>query len=152
MRAHAAEAWAVSRFISTVTTQDIDYLVTVVLDPLYADRLRELAGRTDIWVVSSDENRSAAEAIWAEQPEGSKEFELTIWSKPFDLTIAATWSGILGNIELHHGEYSHEPPVNVLEFIGVAPSEVARQALAEYSYSVIELTASGFRARKSHVG
>jgi len=128
-------------------TSPIEYVVTLVFDPHTGPKLHEIAQRTDLWVVPSPENREASEAVWAKQ-DGARRHELTLWSNPIDLTSDGAWLSLLQVIELHHGEYSHDPPVTTLDIIGAEPNDTARQALSEYDYGIIELTESGFRARK----
>jgi hypothetical protein len=125
----------------------VEYVVAMVLDPNRGTGLHEIAREYDLWVVNSRENRRTVEELWAAKAAGDVQHEVTIWSNPLDLAAETSWRSMLGDIELHHGEYSHDPPVTTLEVIGATPNDAARAALAEYGYNVIEHTETGFRAR-----
>ena len=128
-------------------SESIDYVVAVVLDPTFGQRLRDLAKQFDLWVVPSSQNRTAVEQIWADKT--SNNHQVTIWSEPINLELENSWQGIVSNVELHHGEYSHDPAVSTLEIIGAKPIPVARQVLAEFGFNIIEDTPEGFRARRT---
>jgi hypothetical protein len=123
------------------------YVVAVVLDPHYGPNLREIASQFDLWVVPSLDNREAIEKLRAED-NAAHRHQLTIWSEPKDLSLESTWLSMLDNIELHHGECSHDPPVTTLEIIGAKPNEAARRALERHEYNLIGITKLGFRASK----
>jgi hypothetical protein len=44
--------------------------------------------------------------------------------------------GVLESVDLHHGEYSHDPPWSVLEVLGCAPTAAVEVAAAEYGARV----------------
>ncbi len=128
-------------------TTPVEYVVAMVLDPNRGVELREIARAYDLWVVNSTANRRAVEELWAAKTAGEHQHEVTIWSNPQDLASEASWRSMLGDIELHHGEYSHDPPVTALEVIGATPNDAALAVLGECGYGVIEHTEHGFRAR-----
>jgi hypothetical protein len=125
-----------------------EYVVAVVLDPLFGSKLRELVSQFDVWAVSSSVHHLIAEQVWQEVKASTSNHQLTLWSSPMNLELEETWRGILQDIETHHGEYSHNPRVSALEVIGSSATAVAREALRKFNFSIIEITALGFRARK----
>src|SRR5690348_14444239 len=95
------------------------YCVAIVVDPEFGPRLTELAARMPVWVVDTPTNRSATERIWAaatRPTEGGVTLFRSDLSVPPDERIAA----ILNDVEVHHGEYSHDPALNGLEIHGAA--------------------------------
>lgn len=48
---------------------------------------------------------------------------------------------------IHHREYSHDPPLSVIEVIGLQPSTAVRDELATYGFNSIESFAGGFVGR-----
>src|SRR5205814_3066621 len=117
---------------------DNEYVVAIILDPEFGSKLRSVAERYDLWAVCGPENRAAIEELWRAKAAGELLHDFTIWSNPFDLTSCEAWSKIIEDVELHHGVFSHDPPVATLEIFGVLVSTVAIQALADYEYSSIQ--------------
>jgi hypothetical protein len=72
-----------------------------------------------------------------------------MWSAPRTGSTEAEWLGILQDIEMHHGEYAHDPVVTKLRIIGVAPEPHSVAALREYGYDRIELQPGGFTASRA---
>ena len=52
--------------------------------------------------------------------------------------------GIVDNVDLHHGEYSHTPAWSVLEVYGVDPSIMIKSMLEEYGQGSFVETEGGF--------
>jgi hypothetical protein len=122
------------------------YAAAIVLDPFFGDRLGQLVARLDTWVVSSAVNRIAVEELRRAKSEGGR--QLTLWSGEPSLDETQRWASILFDVESHHGEFAHDPPVSVLEVFGAEPTSLARAALEEYGYVVVEPTQAGFRASR----
>jgi hypothetical protein len=125
---------------------DGGYVVAVVLDPTFGDRLGALAEDMPVWVADTPTNRAVAEQIWHDHKGGLRAdvttFRVSQHEAPED------WcKSIIGTVVEHHGEYSHNPPVSVLQIIGAKPTEPLRDALAEYGFTSIDLTPQGFQAR-----
>jgi hypothetical protein len=58
-------------------------------------------------------------------------------------------AGILGAVDLHHGEYAHDPPYAVVEVIGAPLTIRLRQAFGEYELNAFVEMAAGFQASRS---
>ncbi len=56
--------------------------------------------------------------------------------------------GILSPVDLHHGEYSHDPPYSILNVIGVEWSEKIQEELSRFGFDKHEETRRGFVARR----
>jgi len=134
-----------------VTTGDINellYAVGVILDPHAGDAIRKIAERLDVWVVPSPVNTAVVHELWAEEAGRSRGRKVTLWSNPFVPTTEEEWNDVLEIIVMHHGEYSHNPPVSIIEVFGGTPTPQAEKALRRYGYDQIENTSSGFCASK----
>jgi len=105
-----------------------------------------------VWVVNRGDNRATVEALWKTSPTDDLESGTTLFSSPPTLETREDWLSLLGVIELHHGEYSHEPPVDELEVIGASVSAPVGSALSEYGYLEVSPTEDGFVARKPAQG
>lgn len=119
------------------------YTLAIVLDPDFGVRLRDVAGHFDLWIVTSQVNRTVVEDLWKEVADSPECHDVSIWTNEFTGMTVEQWRVILEDIEDHHGQYSHDPPVTILEVYGATPADY-------YGYDKIEPTSDGFRAtRKS---
>ena len=128
------------------------YRVGIIAVPTSPAVIRRLAERMHLWVMDSPGHRAAVETLWERRPIPELERGATLFSAPPRLETREDWLSLLEVIELHHGEYSHQPPVDELEVIGTRASDEVRHALSEYGF--LELTSSdeGFVARKPTSG
>jgi len=86
--------------------------VGLVLDTAFGERLWEIAGRHPIWVVGSDVNRAAAKqlSITAEADDA----DVTLWRNELAVLTEEDWFGVLNTLDMHHGVYAGDPPMNKL--------------------------------------
>jgi hypothetical protein len=122
------------------------YRVFVVLDRNYGERVSDLVQAGAVWVVDTPLNRSAAQKVWADEPnrdhlDGVTTFKFGEDSSPEDILINE-----LDTIDEHHGIYSANPPYTVLEAIGTSISERPRSKLSQFGFNQFETTSKGFRA------
>ncbi len=125
--------------------QTDSYVVSVVLDEEYGDDLAHLLQVGPVWIVDTDTNRLAAERAWTSSPNGHHLHGVTL----FKVTAASaedTLSNTIGEIDLHHGVYSANPPYTVLNVIGTSITDRLRDELSEYGLDHFHLSGSGFRA------
>lgn len=122
--------------------------VGLVVDRNFGRRLLNIADRLHVWIVESPENRLAAEEVWSRTVERSLERGATIFSHGSESpdVIAA---GVLSNIELHHGEYGHTPPVSRLEIHGASRTAGLVAALQELGFVLFEDFPGGFMASRT---
>ena len=120
--------------------------VALVVDPAFGDKLVDLADRLHVWVIDTPANRTAAELARKGSREHSLERGITTFradaARPPEEIVVASFS----DIELHHGEYSHDPPWSVLEVYGTAVTEAISAALEKFGFAVAEAHEDGFRA------
>ena len=129
-------------------TTDIRYMVGLVVDPAFGDRIATLAERMPTWVADTPANRAAAEALRTRHvtTAGLRQDSVTVFrvdpaDSPTDWAI-----DVLGDIHLHHGEYSHDPPYAAIEIVGVQAEPDLVAALAEYGLTQIDPRPNGFVA------
>ena len=114
-----------------------DYRVAIVADPEFGERLMSLAERMHVWVPETPANRKVAEQIWRADVLSIERGATTFCVRPS--ASADEWvAGILADVELHHGQYSHNPPVSTLEIYGAELSPRLRDALASIGFTHIE--------------
>lgn len=121
--------------------------MAIVLDPNYGERVIELARECHVWLVRSASNDAAAATVWQDATGYSLEEGITTFS-PAE-TPQASFVVALELVEDHHGEYEHDPPLSVLEVIGLEPSAAVVDDLDRYEFSHIEPSENGFVARRA---
>ena len=121
------------------------YIVTLVVDPAFGDRLAELPSGTPVWIVESPANRAAVQRAWTAVPSATHPNGVTIFRGAQGDPVASC-KGVLSEIDLHHGVHSHVPPYSGLEVIGAEITPELSAALAEYGMTELAPRAGGFRA------
>jgi hypothetical protein len=128
--------------------EDPPYTVALVVDPDFGDRLGALALEMPVWVADTPTNRAAAEILWKRAPLGISHvargaittFRVRAGEPP------SVWAiEILGDIDLHHGEFSHAHGYSALEVIGTEATSDLRAALRECGLTELESRVGGFR-------
>lgn len=56
--------------------------------------------------------------------------------------------GVLGNVDLHHGEYSYNPPWSIIEVYGCAPTPAIHAAVAEHGARIATGFADHFETQR----
>ncbi len=125
--------------------------VALVVDPTFGARLEEIAARMPVWIVDTPTNRPIAERHWQECPGQSHVDGVTTFSVDPTRPREEWCIGELPAIDLHHGEYSANPPYRAIQVYGVEPTERIGTAFAEYGMTNITKTADGFLASRPNV-
>jgi hypothetical protein len=125
------------------------YTVGLVVDRTFGEQLFGLVRRLHVWIVESPENRSAVKKVWADVvPRHSLDEGVTIFdddgTRPPDEVAAAR----LGDIDLHHGGFSHSPPLTRLEVYGTTRTTTLSSALEAIGFTVFDDLAIGFVAER----
>jgi hypothetical protein len=124
-----------------------EHRVAIVLDPDYGERVIALARECHVWLVHSALNDTAAATVWRDSSGYSLEEGITTFT-PAE-TPQASFVVVLDLVEVHHGENEHDPPVSVLDVIGLEPSAAAIDELDAYGFRDIETSKNGFVARRA---
>ncbi len=124
--------------------------VHVIVAGDFGERLRDLPLDEPVWVADTPSNHPVLRSIWAARPAdiprtlaGITSFQVAESQLPEDWLL-----GILGTIQLHHGEYSQSPPYSELRVIGTALTPRLRSELSEYDFADYEDLPDGFVAHK----
>jgi hypothetical protein len=123
--------------------------VALVLDPNYGTKLNDLVRRMPVWVADTPENRSVTEELWKQYREAGSATELSIFKVNEDMSLEESCLSILNTIDLHHGEYSSDPPYDMLEVIGIAATPNIRNALSALGFATVIDSPAGFQASRS---
>jgi hypothetical protein len=133
-------------------SQAARYVVAIVVDPEFGDRVTELLERMPVWMADTETNRAIAGRVRSARTQSGQSIEHTAIGGVTTFTVDAgtpreSWClGILGTVAGHHDRYSHSPGYSALEVYGVVPTPRLRAALAEYKLTGITLLSDGFRA------
>jgi hypothetical protein len=141
-----ATAWA-SRSIAEMDTA---HRVAVVVDGDLAPELENLARTCPVWSVRSPETEAVARRLWdAALPKapGAPDAGLTLFDP--GRTHEESLLSILNTVELHHGEYGQNPPVNVIEVFGTNATVAIGDALATLGFAEVHSSARGFTAHRT---
>jgi hypothetical protein len=122
------------------------YRVGIVVHPDYGEHLRTLAARMHVWVADTPVNRAVAERLWAERPTYSAEAGVTTFRVDAGAESHVWAASVLGAIQDHHGEYSHDPPVDAVEIHGAVLTGELRAALAAHGFTQVEQTGDALLA------
>lgn len=127
-------------------------VVVLVVDENFGEKLWEVAAGHDVWIVPSDANRAAVVELREGRKEAGNEASATIWSAMIPSSTKEDWIAILDVIDLHHGVYSSDPPIDTLSVYGAVVTAGITAALAEYDYEIVKSTSLGFIAFKCDPG
>ncbi len=122
--------------------------VILVLEPTYGGKLLPLAVLGHVWVIDTPANRVAASEYWGQNPRHKVGSGITTFKSSENASRLEACLGILGMIDLHHGEYSSNSPFSVLEVVGLRLTDEAKSAVAAFGFGSFESTVEGFRAAR----
>jgi hypothetical protein len=110
----------------------VPHRVAIVVDPEFADRLAALSSRLHVWVCDTPANRAAAQSIWGDDPIYDLESGVTTFEFAPDASRPEVVEAVLGDVDLHHGEFSHDPPWSVIEVVGCSSTDSLSAAFAAF--------------------
>jgi hypothetical protein len=100
--------------------------------------------------VRTPDTDAVARRLWDAAPEqapGGPDAGLTLFNP--DRTPEESLLSILGTVELHHGAYSQNPPVSVIEVFGTTTTAAIGEALAALGFAEVHNSVHGFTARRA---
>jgi hypothetical protein len=107
-----------------------------------------------VWVADTRANRIAGKSLSKRTSVGSshaKRGAITTFRVRMGDPPSAWAINVLGDLDLHHGEYSHTPRYSALEVIGAEATSDLRDALREYGLTELESRDGGFRVFSARV-
>jgi hypothetical protein len=125
------------------------YRVIVVVDRAFGEQLESIPRGVAVWIVDSPANRPVVEKLRREYPEPNYLKGIGLFTSPESFSAELSFLDELYMVDLHHGEYSADPPYSVLEVIGVGLTEPIQTALEQIEFYVIHDTNTGLRAVRS---
>ena len=110
------------------------YKVRVVVDPSFGERLAQFPPGEPVWIVDSPINTPVARRLRDERVGENSLTGITTFKPGSDASPEDELVAELDTIELHHGEYSADPPYSILEIFGCSASDRVRIALADFGF------------------
>lgn len=127
--------------------------VGLVVDPGFGDRVAELARTFHVWVVESRENTPAIQRVWKSGLVEAAADPLAVGVTSFVAlegeSPEAMCARIAGDVDVHHGEFSHDPPWTEIEVFGVKLTATLRHVFDELEATACTPTQKGFVCRRS---
>jgi len=127
---------------------DKPYRVHVVVDPNFGESIHNLPIDEPGWVVDSQDNRLVIQSLWNEHKATNHHGGITLFKFDGDDTPEDWFVSELSTIDLHHGEFSHDPQYSVLNVIGITWSHRVQKELNKFGFKLQKLTQEGFIAMR----
>jgi len=128
---------------------DKPYRIHVVVDPNYGESIRNLPIDEPVWIVESQDNKLVIQNLLDEHRATKGHVDITSFKFDADATPEDWLVSELSAIDLHYGEFSHDPPYSVLNIIGIKWSDRIQKGLNKLGFNLHKLTQEGFVAMKN---
>ena len=123
------------------------YKVILIVDPDFGESLAALPPHVPVWIIESELNRPVVERLrHHERAEESHLQGITTFKQEQDLSAEEQAISMLEQVDLHHGEFSADPPYSILEIIGCTATDDLKQELQGYGLVISEFTVQGLIA------
>ena len=123
--------------------------VAIVVDWDFGSRLEVISRSVHVWICDSPSNQKGAQAIWASRSGHDLESGVTTFDAIRTDSAESMILKVLPTIDLHHGEYSHDPPWTVMNVYGTALTPGLEAALRELGVTQFESLVGGFSCRRA---
>ncbi len=117
--------------------------VHVIVAPDYGERLADLPPGEAVWIADTPLNKPVIRRMREQNRP-----ELTCFRVDTEATPGDWLLSILGEVELHHGEYSQSQPYSEICVVGTALSSEMLDQLQGHGFRNFEMTLDGFVANK----
>lgn len=125
-----------------------EHRVVLAIAEDFGAQLKELAKKRHVWAVRSAENEVVTRWFWNQDRKDDSDpldSGITLF-EPQGATREDHCLSIIDEIDEHHGEYSHDPALNVVEVYGVSLTNRIRNGFAAIGFLRFEPSENGFVA------
>jgi hypothetical protein len=134
--------WLISIFKMKKLTP---HRVAIVLDRNFGSKVIELSQKMHAWICDTPVNKKAAKSVWSKNKNpGSPEQGVTIFKVSSKDTPESMLIDKIELIDLHHGEYSHNPPWSELHVYGFSLTARIKSKFKYFGDGRFESTKEGF--------
>jgi hypothetical protein len=128
---------------------NLPYKVILIVDPAYGERISTLPSHVPVWILETEINDPVVKNLRQERHEKNHLTGITTFKRDLTLSPEEQAISVLEQVDLHHGQFSADPPYSILEVIGCTASDDMRQELQEYGFCISEITEEGFIATRT---
>ncbi|HVO64941.1 MAG TPA: hypothetical protein VMT12_00530 [Syntrophales bacterium] len=125
------------------------YKVMLIVEPAYGERLAAVPPHVPVWIIENDLNTPVVRRLRQERHEENHLTGITTFKQDLSLSPEEQAIAMLAQVDLHHGEFSADPPYSILEVIGCTSSDDVRHELQQYGFGISEITKEGFIATRT---
>lgn len=125
------------------------YKVILIVEPAFGERLAELPPHVPVWIIESELNSPVAGLLREKRHEENHLTGITTFKPDVTLSPEGQAISMLEPVDLHHGEFSADPPYSILEVIGCTAIDAMSKELLEYGFVISEITKEGFVAKRT---
>lgn len=123
--------------------------VSIIVDPNWGVRLRNIAEDGPVWIAATSVNRAAATKIWHERPTSSGDDGVTTFDVDSERSPTEWCLEVLPTFDEHFGAYDDNPPsYTSIEIYGAPATPELIAMLAANGYVHVVARADGFRASR----
>jgi GNAT superfamily N-acetyltransferase len=123
--------------------------VSIVVDPVFGERLAAVAAHSPVWIADTPTNRPAAERSWLDRTQGRR-IDVTTFKVVEGESLESWCFNILPTVALHFGAYDDNPSsYEAVDVFGVPPSPPLIELLATTGHTMIRNFPRGFRASRT---
>ena len=121
--------------------------IAIVLDLEFGTRVASLAERVAVWIVDSDANRPAIEALWNARRTRQVTCDVTIFRPIPGLSTGDHLDGVLRSIDTEADAEEERPELEWIEVYGLEVDESIESLLRARGFGGSAPLRDGFRAR-----
>jgi hypothetical protein len=119
--------------------------VAIVLDKNFGEKVAKLSQKMHVWLCDTPVNKKAAAFCWLKENKfTSLENGITTFKISNQDSPESILTDIIVTVDLHHGEYSHNPPWSELHVYGIRLIAKIESKLREFGTGRFESIANGF--------
>ena len=122
----------------------MSYGVAVILGESFSSDLKALAKKMHVWVPRVDTYADTIAELATQPSDYSSERGITTYIHDPEESPEETLMSLLVTIDMHHGEFSHDPPWQFMEVHGATVTDSIKEAFAPYEATTFQPTADGF--------
>jgi hypothetical protein len=125
-----------------------EHRIAIVVCDEFVGRLADLASTQHVWIARTPAAAAVAQHLWAEAAPADGDglgSGVTLFDggpTPTDSVLS-----IVDTVELHHGSYSNDPRVTIIDMLGAQATDKVCDAFTD-GFLRIDETADGFVARR----
>ena len=123
--------------------------IAIVVNKDFGEKLIELSKRLHVWICDSENNLPFVKQVWSQDKKYSIESGVTKFDVSDNDSAEDIFVNILDDVDLHHGEFSHEPPWSIIEVYGVSVTQRIKSELSRYEEGRFEILEDGFIFHRS---